>query len=126
MITYLISGASRGLGLGLVERVLELQDTRVIAAARSPGKSEELQTLAKDSPDRLTLLTLDTSDESSIKVCGMRTVQHGDKCLHLYVKDKHSEDFIYCSGGCLVPGGDSPRGHRLPSERSGRVSLFFH
>lgn len=87
MTTYLISGASRGLGLGLVERVLELEGTRVFAAARNPGKSEELQTLAKDSPDRLTLLTLDTSDEASIKVCGMRTVLHGDKrvnpCHHV-------------------------------------------
>ena len=94
MTTYVISGASRGLGLGLVERVLELQDTRVIAAARNPGNSEELQTLAKHTPDRLTLLTLDTSDESSIKVCGMRTVQHGDKCLklcrQLYVRDERS------------------------------------
>lgn len=82
MAAYLISGASRGLGLGLVERVLELQDARVIAAARNPGKSEELQTLAKDSPDRLTLFTLDTSNESSIRVCGMRKALHGDKYLN--------------------------------------------
>ena len=80
MITYLISGASRGLGLGLVERVLELQDARVTAAARNPGKSDELQKLAKDSLDRLTLLTIDTSSECSIKVCGMRQVLLGSNC----------------------------------------------
>ena len=93
MTTYLISGASRGLGLGLVERVLELQDTRVIAAARSPGKSEELQTLAKDSPDRLTLLTLDTSmrPPSRSAACAwhcMVTIVL-NLCLHLCVRDKH-------------------------------------
>ena len=114
MITYMISGASRGLGLGLVERVLELQNTRVIAAARNPGKSEELQTLAKDSPDRLTLLTLDTSVESSIKVCSMRTVLHSDNNEPLspsLCQGQKLKDYMYCSGGCLAPGADSPTRH---------------
>ena len=68
MTVYLITGASRGLGLGLVQRVLEVQDTVVFAAARSPGKSQELQALCKDHPDRALTVTVDTADEQSIKV----------------------------------------------------------
>jgi len=68
MTVYLITGASRGLGLGLVQRVLELQDTVVFAAARSPAKSQELQALCKDHPDRVFTVTVDTADEKSIKV----------------------------------------------------------
>ena len=68
MGTYFVTGASRGLGLGLVNRVLELDATRVVAAARHPDQSEELQKLCKKHPDRLWTVAVDTADERSIKV----------------------------------------------------------
>lgn len=65
---YLISGASRGLGLGLVTGLMEQDNTTVVAAARNPDKSEALQKLVKQNPERLHTVSLDTSNEASVKV----------------------------------------------------------
>lgn len=43
---------------------------RVVAAARSPSKSSGLDSLASKYGSALTLVTLDVSDPSSIKVTG--------------------------------------------------------
>ena len=67
--TYLVSGASRGVGLALVKELLSKPDSRtVFAAARSPQKSEELQQLAKEHKDRLHIVTFDVTSGDSAKV----------------------------------------------------------
>ena len=65
---YLISGASRGLGLGLVTGLMKQDNTVVVAAARNPDKSEALQKLVKQNPERVHTVSLDTSNEASVKV----------------------------------------------------------
>ena len=66
---YVISGASRGLGLGLVTGLMKQDSTAVVvAAARNPEKSEALQQLVKQYPERIHTVVLDTGDEASVKV----------------------------------------------------------
>lgn len=65
---YFISGASRGLGLGLVTGLMKQESTIVMAAARNPDKSEALQKLVKQYPERLHTVSLDTSNEASVMV----------------------------------------------------------
>lgn len=64
---YLVTGSSRGIGQEFVNQLLH-GGARVIAGARSPGKSSGLQELVKTFPERLTTVSLDISDESSVKV----------------------------------------------------------
>ena len=63
--TVLITGTGRAMGLGynLVRRYLENGD-RVFASVRRP--SEALETLQKDYPDRLYILTMDISSTESV------------------------------------------------------------
>ena len=44
---YVISGTSRGIGLGLVEQLVSRPDTFIYAGARNVSKAEKLQQLAK-------------------------------------------------------------------------------
>lgn len=74
-----VTGSSRGLGLGFVKRILETTKSKVIATARKPQASKPLQALSKQHPNRLTLLTLDTEDESSIRV--RRSLQPCRPCM---------------------------------------------
>jgi len=63
---YVITGASRGIGLELVRQLAERKDTLVFAAARNPDKSADLKKLEADSEGRVVLVTLDVDDEKSI------------------------------------------------------------
>ena len=64
--TWVVTGASRGLGLEHVKQYLQ-QGFNVVAAARSPSKSEALQKLHKEYHDKLVLASLDTADSTSVK-----------------------------------------------------------
>ena len=61
----LVTGANRGLGLALVERMLTRGD-RVVAACRQPGRATALNTLAGEHPGRLHVLPLDVAVAKSI------------------------------------------------------------
>ena len=63
-IRSLVTGANRGLGLGLTRALLARGD-RVVAACRHPGKASELNGLAGEYPGRLHLLPLDVADPKS-------------------------------------------------------------
>ena len=66
---YVITGASRGLGLGLVAGLMKQDSTAVVvAAARNPDKSEALQKLVEHYAQRIHTVALDTGDEASVKV----------------------------------------------------------
>ena len=65
---YVVTAASRGLGLGMVEGLLKQEHTVVVAAARNPEKAEALQKLASQYKGRVHLVALDTTDEAGIKV----------------------------------------------------------
>lgn len=67
MRVALVQGASRGIGLALVEALLARDDVdRVIATSRQPASSAALTNLAQASEGRLHSLPLDACDESSM------------------------------------------------------------
>ena len=63
METVVITGANRGIGLGLVQ-VFLAKNARVIAACRNPEKAQALRDLAANSA--LEILPLDVADGASI------------------------------------------------------------
>ncbi|GAA6043176.1 hypothetical protein JCM8097_008710 [Rhodosporidiobolus ruineniae] len=68
--TYLITGASRSLGLGYARALLATRpEVRIVAAARNPAAASQLQALANEEANkgRVYLLTLDVTDKESVK-----------------------------------------------------------
>lgn len=63
--TYLITGASRGIGLELARQLVARGD-RVLATARAPGKATALAALGKG----VRILPLDVTDPASIEALG--------------------------------------------------------
>ena len=63
----LITGANRGIGLGIVEKYLKRDNAHIFAACRNPEDAEELSTLARKNQDWLTLIQMDLADFQSIE-----------------------------------------------------------
>ena len=89
----LVTGASRGIGLALVRELLAKGGT-VIAAARNPTASGELEALAAASDGRLQLVRLDVSSTASIEACAR---QLGRRLQHIDVSRGHG------SAGAAAP-----------------------
>ncbi|KAI0667313.1 NAD-P-binding protein [Trametes maxima] len=66
-ITWLVTGASRGIGLEIVRQLLTSVDNVVIAAARTPDKADALNALKTDAKGSLRVVKLDVSDFDSIR-----------------------------------------------------------
>lgn len=66
-IAALIQGASRGIGLGFVEHLLETGARRVFATSRAPEDSARLQELRSEYPEQLELVAMDVTDAASIE-----------------------------------------------------------
>ena len=75
--TWVVTGASRGLGLEHVKQYLQ-QGFIVVAAARAPSKSEALTKLHKEYQDKLVLVSLDTGDSTSVKA-GFHVLAHAHR-----------------------------------------------
>ena len=73
----LIQGASRGIGLALVDELLKNNaDQPVIATCRNPNSSDGLKSLMENYGERLKVFSLDPTEESSaIKVAEMLSKQ---------------------------------------------------
>lgn len=65
MTTVLITGANRGIGLALAQQYAT-DGAEVIACCREPAKARELKDLAAGCGDRVKIVELDVSDQSSI------------------------------------------------------------
>ncbi|EFP07679.1 hypothetical protein CRE_26431 [Caenorhabditis remanei] len=64
--TVMVTGANRGIGLGLVQHFLEYDGIELlIATCRNPEKADELNKLKNDK--RLHIIALDVDDDDSIK-----------------------------------------------------------
>ena len=64
----LVQGASRGLGLAFVKRLIgQFPSSRIIATCRDPNSALALQKLVESHPQRVTLLRLDVTDGNSLK-----------------------------------------------------------
>ena len=95
----LVVGASRGLGLEFVRRLLACGNVgRVFAGCRVPAAAGELQRLAREHPERLQPLPLDLLDEASIAAAAARVVAAGGR-LHL---------LLNCAGVLHGPDGMAP------------------
>ena len=71
----LIVGASQGIGLGFVKKLLnDSQSTHIYATYRDRESAMGLMELAAKYPDRLTTLAMDITDESQI-AAGIETIQ---------------------------------------------------
>jgi NAD(P)-dependent dehydrogenase (short-subunit alcohol dehydrogenase family) len=66
MTSVLITGANRGLGLEFA-RQYAADGWRVYAASRNPAAAEQLQGLAQQAHERLTVVAMDVTDAESIK-----------------------------------------------------------
>ncbi len=69
MKTFVITGASRGIGLELVRQIFSNEiDVHVIACARNPSDSDGLKSTSPPNGSKLSLVTLDQDSEDSVKV----------------------------------------------------------
>ncbi|OAL54667.1 aflatoxin biosynthesis ketoreductase nor-1 [Pyrenochaeta sp. DS3sAY3a] len=66
-ITVLITGASRGIGSGLVAAYLNLPSTTVVAAVRKTASAESLHLLPKALGSRLVVIEVDVASVDTIK-----------------------------------------------------------
>lgn len=65
---YVVTGASRGIGLEFVRKIANRDDQPIVfACARNPSSSQGLQNII-NSNSRVTAIKLDITDEHSIKV----------------------------------------------------------
>lgn len=72
-----VQGASRGIGLGMVEALLgDGQTNLVIATSRRPEQSERLSALKREHPERLIVIGMDVTDEGSIREGVVRVREH--------------------------------------------------
>ncbi|KAL1669403.1 hypothetical protein GGF50DRAFT_123245 [Schizophyllum commune] len=62
-LTYLVSGANRGIGLGLVTALAGRPNTTVFAGARNPAAATDLNALAAKHPNNLHVLKLVSGDK---------------------------------------------------------------
>ncbi|KAK9719116.1 hypothetical protein K7432_004981 [Basidiobolus ranarum] len=67
MSTYVVTGASRGLGLEYVRQILQKNGARVFACCRNPSSAAQLDELKRTSGNRLSIHKLDVTDEKSVK-----------------------------------------------------------
>ena len=83
--TALVQGASRGLGLAFVRRLLEGSEfEHVIATSRAPEESVELRALRAEHGASLELEPLDVLDEASVEAASKRIAAR-HPALHLLV-----------------------------------------
>ncbi len=73
-VSALVTGASRGIGLGFVRALIaDPAVANVFAACRSPRTATELDVLARAHGTRLRTLTLDVADEASVAAAAAQT-----------------------------------------------------
>ena len=84
---YLITGCSRGIGLGLVEHLLSASDNMVVATCRAPEESTGLRRLQQSyAKDRLLVLPLDTTSlEGHQTLVQCLSAEHGIDSVDVFI-----------------------------------------
>ncbi|EED81943.1 predicted protein [Postia placenta Mad-698-R] len=96
MPSYLITGASRGIGLAFVADLLQAASNFVVATARNPDASPGLRQLQEQYPkDRLAIVPMDVADTSSVR-------QAADTVAALL---PNGLDFLISNAGILLQPG---------------------
>jgi NAD(P)-dependent dehydrogenase (short-subunit alcohol dehydrogenase family) len=94
--TYLITGASRGLGLETARQLLAISPHNlIIAAARDPPSATQLQALVAANEGRIVTVALDVTSEASVAV---RHFEPSTSSFLLGLTD------LSLQGGCEVGG----------------------
>jgi len=93
MRRILITGSNRGIGLELVERYLQHNDTFIFATCRRPSEATALNNLASQYPERLKIIQLDVTDQQSI-----------DEAVE-QVKDEADGLEMLVNNAGILPGG---------------------
>jgi len=65
MPVWLITGASRGIGLGFVKALAQDPENAVLATCRNPAEATELQNIASVSEDLINIVQLDHENPES-------------------------------------------------------------
>ena len=96
---FVVSGASRGIGLQFVSSLLERTKGKIIACCRSPATADQLNNIASQHNDRIEVLPLDLEDQSTIDA------------LELQLTKKYQRiDALFNVAGILGDGGKSTPG----------------
>lgn len=66
-LTYLVWGATRGIGKAIVAELLQRQGTTVIAVVRPSSSTKDIEALSKAKGARLLIVTIDASDFAGSK-----------------------------------------------------------
>jgi NAD(P)-dependent dehydrogenase (short-subunit alcohol dehydrogenase family) len=100
----LITGCSKGIGLGLVQASLAEANTFVIATCRSPASSNELRSLTQEyGRDKLLILPLDTTCLDSYKAACKSMEMEGIMSIDVLIAnagiigDKRPDPILTCS-----------------------------
>jgi short chain dehydrogenase len=95
---FLLTAASRGLGLELTRQLLKRTKGHIVATCRSPAAADELQALASSSDSRVSVVRLDVTDQSSVEAAGK------------YIAAQHSGrlDALFNVAGLLGDGKTTP------------------
>jgi len=78
MTRYFVTGSNRGIGLELVRQLLLRPDSMVLATCRDPLQADDLQALNAQYGERLTVLPLEVTNETSIYKVAALTSNHVD------------------------------------------------
>ena len=124
MPTWLIVGASRGIGLEFVRQLLGRGD-QVIATVRDPQKASELWSLAGEAPrGACRLLLCDVSSDESITVEQSTTKHHFPRFWELMISDVHQR--VICPSRSLHNRLCYPqRGYTQVPQRMCRLTLPY-
>jgi len=98
---YVITGASRGLGLEAVRQLADVEGNWIFAAARNPDSASDLKSIQAKSNGRVELVTLDVNDKKSIDAAAGAVSK----------KTKHVDVLINSAGvasGPNYPGSPEP------------------
>ena len=94
--SFLVQGASRGIGLEFVRQLLlRDEESQVFASCRSPERATGLRELASSEPARLRLLGLDVRNEGTIETAAAEVAEQTGR-LHLVLNVAgvlHGSDF---------------------------------
>ncbi|KZO92405.1 NAD(P)-binding protein [Calocera viscosa TUFC12733] len=74
-IVYLVSGANRGIGLGIVAQLAARENTIVFAGARNPASAKELHALETKYPGKVHSIKLSSADEADNKAAAAKIKQ---------------------------------------------------
>ncbi|KNG52603.1 short-chain dehydrogenase [Stemphylium lycopersici] len=121
-MTYLITGANRGIGKGLTSTLLQRPNTTVVAAVRDVAKSTStLEVLAKASGSKLIIVKLDSSSEADPKnAVAQLQSEHGITSLDIVIANAG----IAHSGSTIVTTSSEALRDHFAVNTIGPILLF--